>query len=521
MTIGLEDQIRDYAYDVHENEKPLTVDEITEMRFGTESVRPIGLHEHPVDVLPRRRLLAAVAGAVAVLVLGLSTILIRQTTPEAPPASQPSPTPTVVTPAPVPPTPIEGSASDWSRIAHDEAVFGDALMWSVAVGGPGLVAVGGESFWLYGPEDIDPIDPLVWTDSEYEVGNGDAVVWTSPDGITWSRLPNEIAVFGGDGEQQMLSVTAGGPGLVAVGFDGGLDNQGSDAAVWTSVDGIVWSRVPLNESVFGGDGQQRMLSVTVGGPGLVAVGFDTTLDADRADAAVWTSPDGITWSRVPHVEAVFGGAGAQQMLSVTTGGPGLVAVGNDGYDDDEVVEKADWDAAVWTSPDGITWSRVPHDELVFGGDGQQRMLDVTAGGPGLVAVGYEGGLYDQRWEAPDGEGSDAAVWTSPDGIAWSRVPYDEAVFGGRPGGGTGHLHWRMTSVISGGPGVVAVGSTGVDGPFGSAVWTSPDGITWSRVAIILTNGYTRMFDVTVGDSGLVAVGRLWGGEVPRAAVWQN
>ncbi len=43
--------------------------------------------------------------------------------------------------------------------------------------------------------------------------------------------------------------------------------------------------------------------------------------------SVWTSTDGITWSRVPHDEDVFAGAG---MRSVTAGGPGLVAVGSDG-----------------------------------------------------------------------------------------------------------------------------------------------------------------------------------------------
>ena len=37
-------------------------------------------------------------------------------------------------------------------------------------------------------------------------------MWTSPDGIMWSRVPHEVAVFGGEDGQQMLGVTAGGPG---------------------------------------------------------------------------------------------------------------------------------------------------------------------------------------------------------------------------------------------------------------------------------------------------------------------
>ncbi len=146
---------------------------------------------------------------------------------------------------------------------------------------------------------------------------------------------------------------------------------------------LTWSRVPGDEAVFGGEGGQAMASVTAGGPGLVAVGREVS--GRDSDAAVWTSPDGVTWSRVPHDEAVFGGEASQAMASVTVGGPGLVAVGSDGPTDDS-------DAAVWTSPDGITWSRVPHDDAVLGGEGDQSMNSVTVGGPGLVAVGSEGPL---------------------------------------------------------------------------------------------------------------------------------
>ena len=80
----------------------------------------------------------------------------------------------------------------------------------------------------------------------------------------------------------MWSVTVGGPGLVAVGYDQGREA----AAVWTSSDGRGWERVPHDEAVFGGDDGQAMGSVTAGGPGLVAVGHDE----GRQAAAVWTSP---------------------------------------------------------------------------------------------------------------------------------------------------------------------------------------------------------------------------------------
>lgn len=304
--------------------------------------------------------------------------------------------------------------------------------------------------------------------------------WSSS--LTWSRVPHDAAVFGGNGGQGLVGVTVGGPGMVAVGWDEG------DAMVLTSLDGVTWSRVSHDESVFGGVGMS-MSSVTVGGPGLVAVGWagEPWADIPDSDAVVWTSVDGITWSRVPHDEVVFGAA---LMESVTAGGPGLVAVGMDG-------PWGDGDAAVWTSMDGFTWSRVPHDETVFGGVDSQVIYDVTVGGPGLVAVGGDGG---RGWWDNNPE-QNAAVWASVDGVTWSRVPHDETVFssGGSP---------VMLSVTVGGPGLVAVGADlGPTNLAETPVWTSPDGITWTRVPD-QGAGRGAMTSVTAGGPGVVAVGNF-------------
>ncbi|NNL47028.1 MAG: hypothetical protein HKO76_01500, partial [Acidimicrobiia bacterium] len=104
---------------------------------------------------------------------------------------------------------------------------------------------------------------------------------------------------------------------------------------------------------------------------------DTVVPSSVPDPAVpstVTDSLGNEWSRVPLDEAVFAGA---EVWDVTAGGPGLVAVGFDPMG-----------AAVWTSVDGLRWSRVPHDDAVFGEQSEETyMSDVTAGGPGLVAVG--------------------------------------------------------------------------------------------------------------------------------------
>ena len=531
MSGDLKTQVRDYTEFFMGTVESIDLEEIKE--------RPLRLGEGPVPPLAspdrHRGWLVAVAGAVVVLVLGLLTFLTSQTDPEAPVLSQPSPSPTVTTPGPVPSTPTGDRPgceipSGWLQVC-DPASFNGAAMYAVTAGGPGLVAVGANGLDYYSRAGAAELRDY---GGEAPIGAADAVVWTSPDGFTWKRVPHDVVTFGGDGGQQMFGVTVGGPGLVAVGRDGPVADGEGHAAVWTSPDGFTWSRVPHDEAVFGGEGEQRMVSVTVGGPGLVAIGFDRPAEVGEGNAAVWTSPDGFTWSRVPHNESVFGGESRQMMLSVTTGGPGLVAVGRDGYSnrppigrqqDEPVADEPAVDAAVWTSPDGFTWSRVPHDEVIFGGPGDQAMASVTVGGPGLVAVGsVTGDLTGGVTGAFVGwHHFDAAVWTSPDGFTWSRVPHDDTVFSSSAGSiSVGEE--VMLSVTAGGPGLVAVGFDSVDDcGWDSAVWTSPDGFTWSRVPDVRNCGpgpYDRMLSVTVGRFGLVAVGEEHGYPV-AAAVWNG
>ena len=67
---------------------------------------------------------------------------------------------------------------------------------------------------------------------------------------------------------------------------------------------------------------------------------------------------------------------------MTVGGPGLVAVGSRSGDQDQ-------SAVVWGSPDGITWSQVRHDETAFGEEGRKVMMSVIATGSTVVAVGSD------------------------------------------------------------------------------------------------------------------------------------
>jgi hypothetical protein len=380
-------------------------------------------------------------GVRILIILTLTAILAGCGHERGLPATTTTLAPTTTTGASVSSTtsrpPITSIASQpglvWTRI-RDAAVLGgqgDQQMSSVTIGGPGLVAVGADA----------------------SGGDEDAAVWVSADGFTWTRV-QDMPALGGPGDQTMLSVTAGGPGLVAVGLDSA--DEDLNGAVWVSTDGYTWVRSD-EDAVLGGPGLQYVRSVASTGEGLIAVGQDDMLVPGDLDGAVWLSEDGVTWSRLLEL-IVFGGPGLQGLSAVLAWPSGLVAVGLDG-------SGGDFDAAVWLSPDdkGFFWTGLNAPAL--GGVGDQGIMDVAAGGPGLVAVGTDG----------SGGDLDAAVWVSADGHTWTRVPHDESIFGGDNA-------QAMVAIAAAGTTLIAGGLDQTRNGTKAAVWTSADGYLWARLS---------------------------------------
>jgi photosystem II stability/assembly factor-like uncharacterized protein len=72
-----------------------------------------------------------------------------------------------------------------------------------------------------------------------------------------------------------------------------------------------------------------MKAVAVGDSGLVAAGWVGWVGGITSKAAVWTSTDGISWSRVPHDDEAIGNGVMVALLSTDHG---LLAFGSDGLD---------------------------------------------------------------------------------------------------------------------------------------------------------------------------------------------
>jgi hypothetical protein len=320
-----------------------------------------------------------------------------------------------------------------------------------------------------------------------------AALWTSPDGNSWTRLPNDAAGFG---EGEITDLAIGDAGYVAVGWsgDGGM--------AWTSMDGETWERVPESAS-FTGDGGINMLAVTYGPGGYVAVGYESQPEneamIDRGVA--WISSDGLEWQRIDS--DLFTTA---ILEDVTTTDAGYVAVGLDWT-------PAPIHAGVWVSPDGLEWSQVdvPTD------NGGEVMGGIAAADGSLVAVGS----YWPDLAIPEQEGNGCiAIWLSEDAATWTRVPNDEAQF-------CAARHGVFPDAVAASDGlIVAVGETRPKSVAASqaAAWVSNDaGSTWHLVATpaevfgVDANFEVGMGDVAAIDGVFVAIG----GYDDETAIWRG
>ena len=388
--------------------------------------------------------IVSVDGDVKMLDLGSGAVSQPQWVPDSTPGpdstSGPDSTPGATPPAASPQTGSGPVGTAWVR-ATIPAVADRPVgqVEAVTAGGPGFVAVGRGCTG----------DPQ----------RCEGVVWTSTDGRSWVRAPasdalNTGASFPMSGpEIGMFDVAAGGPGIVAIGYAARPDMQ---ATIWFSPDGSSWQRIPL-----GGTATTRVHAVTWDGQNFVLVGEVRPAMASAADiatakarAAVWTSPDGRTWTRVPDASALDAGGFIDTMedpssggMADVIGGPGgLVAVGSVCRSN----PSGCWPAA-WTSSDGLTWARVAGVPAASG-----RLESVAASRAGYVAVGAQACSAAQVASG----GCPALILTSPDGATWTQQAFEQ----------TGGL--RTVTRIGD-----RLFATAPDGPV--TLWTSTDGSTWT------------------------------------------
>ncbi|HEX7591537.1 MAG TPA: hypothetical protein VF375_06250 [Candidatus Limnocylindrales bacterium] len=221
----------------------------------------------------------------------------------------------------------------------------------------------------------------------------------SPDGLHWT-VGRALDVSGLDTVEPPTSVVESPAGLLAVGrgFAGVCGGPPSVGALWTSTDGLSWSRVTLPTDF----ADATIATVDGGSTGFVAAG----VLKDGTTQAIWTSKDGRSWRQVRLASSVFGDF---DVAGAAVFGGGYVVSGAvhmvDGCGANMVTP------SLWWSIDGDSWTR---DALPGAVPTSSAWLTVTKiNDYSLMALSSEWNDTTQL--------SSQRIWVSADGKAWKPV----------------------------------------------------------------------------------------------------
>jgi hypothetical protein len=325
----------------------------------------------------------------------------------------------------------------------------------------------------------------------HEDGVGRSVVpWTSADGRAWNQ-GQAFDMAGLDRGAWVGPVVEGPAGLIAVGRFPGCADDGSGCqpqpatALWSSSDGLAWSRVDLQKAF----GEADVEDVSGGPKGYMAVG--TTSDSGSPVPAVWLSADGRTWHPVSLSADTFKDA---YLARATVLGGGFLAAGRIG-------SLTGWGSgffpsttpAVWWSADGTSWSRVTLTEVDAAPQAEAAVTKIATGK--LVA-------HVVSWDCACPPEGDSQAWTSTDGRAWKAV----------------RTAFPSPAIVEsdGHQALQALQSPSADSVM--TVATSSDGFKWTQLAVSGT-GPTDLLDEAYGPAGLLVEdlnGNVWLASIGKA-----
>jgi hypothetical protein len=259
------------------------------------------------------------------------------------------------------------------------------------------------------PSKATAADPN--TQGEYAI-----VPVVSRDGVNWTR---GLAIDTAVPDAAIVQVGEGPAGLIAVARSADAGLCGTEPiwirGLWTSNDGLAWSKVNL-ASAFGG---AAVYHVAAGEAGYIADG----VAADGVTTMVWTSADARNWKPVTLPAQVLEANEADQATSF---GAGFVVAAKDFHGCGSMPLQTN---SVWQSPDGTAWTKSNISPATSTRPKSTEIYRVSASM--LFAIQDVWPYSGNSWTNAYGSTRDGIIWTPTPGPKLTGDMRDVVAWGGR------------------------------------------------------------------------------------------
>lgn len=382
----------------------------------------------------------------------------------------------------------------WTSRSAGAAAFNDVIFANgvfVAVGASNSVYSSADGITWTQRTATGTFTRIIYANSLFVAIGNSGVIVTSPDGTTWTSRTSNVS-------QTLVDVVWNGSLFCAVAGT----TSANTGAITTSPDGVTWTARTPTDNTLG------FCSVSWTGSRFVVTSFYNSLASPQL-SYVFTSTDGITWSRTSLARvgiftysAYLGG----KMLAV---GPASIQTSTDGsnwvncehvqyvptalnrtYKYGGKYYALSTTAGIFQSSDGITWSAAR-----------------TAPSSGFLGMAYSGSV----WLAM-GAATIPTVYKSTDGTTWTKT----ADFGTLTSTSTlsaafMDVEYANGNFIIGCPTTAAQNIT-------YTIYTSSDGVTWTGrltpllaqpASALASDGTTAVFGTTTSAYKSVDGGVTW------------
>jgi hypothetical protein len=319
------------------------------------------------------------------------------------------------------------------------------------------------------------------------------------------------------------SAITGPSGFVVPGWHDKIPGvQGARSGLWFSEDGSSWEEVTPTDPALDLEWVEYNSGIWTGAEYLVAAegilnGEFTGSAIDGEGPLLLRSADGESWSvdivdaallaaapslgRLHMTPELIQAAGLAGFTDITAGSQGILVTGYLSTSDG-------WRAAVWTSPDGDSWTV----RALPGAEPNVRADRIERGPLGYVVTGGQ--------QVIGGGGGIATVlWRSSDGRSWELINEQSVEYPGVEAP-IPEL-WFASDVAIGAAGYVLSGTLWSDmGDMENRLWVSPDGKAWTEVGP-LPGDDPHVSDVAGDENGFIAVGCQTVDDQPVASVWRS